>query len=201
MFICVGVIGLVTGGWLARNSALTAAFSPGVPASTVGVEGKAGPWGKLREVEIELQAPEKCGLQYCRTNPTKWCFHADSLAGLQADLLQYGCTEAQTAALIQTVSGEPRDLVLKPTLDLIWNLSPEVRSRCYFHLAECPKNPDQMYALRLKSDEFAERLASAPLAAATKEVFSPLAYTNGDYTYFADEPALNSRLEIGRAHV
>jgi hypothetical protein len=113
---------------------------------------KPGPWGHLTITPIVVSPPlEFVAADWGRPEgPYRWYFPGTSPELLRAFLSSSGLTPDQVARLESTVERDPRiaGLTLKPDLEVLRSLSPEVRARLYLELAKSSLNGDQANSFR-----------------------------------------------------
>jgi hypothetical protein len=172
------------------------ARSPNRPASASPPRQAAHPgrWGRLSAVEIELRAPERITPNLCRTNLSPWFIPRRTAEEAGVFLTEAGCDPSAVPQLLQTAQPMGNGLQMLPPLDFLLGLSAPARARIYFRLGESAQNQDQFYAFRWRPQEWTNWLAESQFEPATRQWLERLAYTDGQYHYFADEAALTERL-------
>jgi hypothetical protein len=159
---------------------------------------KPGPWGNLTITPIVVSPPlEFVAADWGRPEgPYRWYFPGTSPELLRAFLSSSGLTPDQVARLESTVERDQRiaGLTLKPDLDLLRSLSPDVRARLYLQLAKSSLNGDQANSFRFFGTSSNAWLGNTVISAQTRQLIEPLIYRDGDIMHFADAEIVHRQI-------
>lgn len=149
----------------------------------------SGPWGLLRVTPIVISPPlEFVPVTEVSAGPIEWRFPATDVETAGAFLRSAGLAPDVVAGLLRgaAVDARTKGLILRPSPELVRQLTPEVRGRLYSQLARTPLNPDQAHAYRFPGDSTDRWLGSSSIAPATRALVEPFIYRFGGLLYFAD---------------
>ncbi len=151
---------------------------------------ESGRWGTLTYAPIVISPPaEFIPNDDAPPRPLVWRFPARTAQTVETFLKASGLSLAVVASLMKTarvVSGETSSVDVAPPVDLVRQLSPEIRARIYSQLAWSSLNPAQQQAFRFFGQSADQWLATAPVSRRTKDLVEPLIYRDGAFVYFAD---------------
>ena len=147
-----------------------------------------GPWGDLQTWDIRIEQP----LEYSTFEKTTaqgpvWNFGNLSPDAVAQVLRQSGLEESVVTALISTASVTPSGTVIKPPIDSIRTLSPEVRSKLYAVLARNPLNRFQNAPYYIAKGDV-ETLFDNHHASDSRAIslMKGLLYARNGFQYFSD---------------
>jgi hypothetical protein len=173
-----------------RAPAAPAADGPDFVAVGNSRGANAGPWGRLTVTPIIVSPPlEYVAADWGRPDgPYRWFFPGTSPELLHTFLSATGLTADQVGRLESTVERGPQNagLTLKPDLDLLRSLAPDVRARLYLQLAKSSLNGDQANSFRFFGTSTNDWLGGTLIAPTTRQLIEPLIYRDGDVMHFAD---------------
>lgn len=168
------------------------------PAGEASRSAAAGPWGHLTITPIVVSPPlEYVAADWGRADePYRWYFPGTSPEVLRAFLSSTGLTPDQIARLESAVQRDDRiaGLTLRPDLDLLQSLSPDVRARLYLQLAKSSLNADQGNSLRYFGASTDAWLQGSLISPETRRLVEPLIYRDGDIMHFADAAIVHSKI-------
>ena len=159
---------------------------------------KPGPWGRLTLTPIVVSPP----LEYVASDwgraegPYRWYFPGTSPELLRSFFSSSGLTPVQIARLEAAIERDDRiaGLTLKPDLELLRSLDPQVRARIYLQLAKSSLNGDQANSFRFFGTSTNDWLGGTPISASTRQLIEPLIYRDGDIMHFADAAIVQSKI-------
>ncbi len=147
------------------------------------------PWGLIEKETVMLDRPAEA---FERNEPQReivWLFAKTSPAELRALIESVGLTASHQAALLDenrwraSTSG----IVVIPPLDLVRDMSPEIRQRLYDALARTPENLAQQFPYVFRGS-FEEQFAGCKLSPELLRSVAGMIYKKGDVSIFADLP-------------
>ena len=151
--------------------------------------GAPGRWGRLSITPILISPPaEYVSTDTWPADPPAWTFPQSSIDEVVAFLDASGLPAAEVARLRATAVTDPRipAIVLKPPIDLVAGLSPDVRARIYLKLGQSSLNFAQAQAFRFESATLDGWLKDAAIQPETRRLAEPFFYRGGGLLYFAD---------------
>lgn len=128
-------------------------------------------------------------------NP-QWFMHVEP-GELEHHLRDTGLQADDVRALLATAREIPNGVVVRPSVDLLHRLSPDVRARLYVPLMRDERNTSQFEAYRYFGQTVDEWLQAASITDNTRRLIEPLVYRYGDFLYFADIDLIRAQLDDG----
>ncbi|MCX8155407.1 MAG: hypothetical protein N3J91_02945 [Verrucomicrobiae bacterium] len=161
LFLILGIVVAVLWNSLANRKPQPPAPSTNPVAATADQ-----PWGQLEVTPIVIERPEEYFQDDAPVPPLAWHFpgmHPDQLAELLRSLQP---PPEWLPRLLDTNHWEihPHKVILKPPLDLVRDLPPDLRQRLYAELARHPENLTQRYPFVYRADGFDEWFAQSGLS-------------------------------------
>jgi hypothetical protein len=159
------------------------------PPAAEAVSGKAGPWGNLECVPIQIAPPPEFVPEISLPDADwKWVFPGMSAPAVEAFLAECGLSGSARDSLIATavLDSASGGCALKPPADAVRSLPMEARQKIYRKLGQFESNPDQANACRILTAEFDERLKSLAVPDGVKSLIRQTSYQNGRFWFFAD---------------
>jgi hypothetical protein len=183
--------------WLAARGAgivhRAEPISPDTDMSATVIPTNRGSWGELVTREITLNIPEEYAASETGTNEAPmWVFEGMPAAAAEELMRSSGLTaeQIQRALSARVAGSNATDTVIAPDRDLIFSLTPEVRSRFYTELARFPANRYMMFPFAYPHHSFEECMAESPLDEGLLEQVKQLVYPRGDAEIFSDYPTV-----------
>lgn len=163
---------------------------------------RPGPWGDLVYTRILIEPPDEfLADDYTTPRPVQWIFPGYSVPGLAALWGAAGLPEPRQRELIACTQRDAlhERMVVRPTTELVLELTPAARTTIYSALAAFPENSDQQEPFRFRADNADEWFENSGLAPATIARVQALLYRRGTSLLFSDSdlvlPLLPNRAE------
>jgi hypothetical protein len=157
-----------------------------------------GPWGRLSKTPIIVSPPlEYVAADWGRDEgPYQWYFPGTSPDVLRTFLASTGLTAEQVTQLVAHARPEPRisGITLRPDLELLRSLDPQVRARLYLRLAKSQMNADQANSFRFFGNSPDAWLDGAPINPDTRALVESLIYRDGGIMHFADAEIVRQQI-------
>jgi hypothetical protein len=167
VFLALGIGVAVLWNSLANRQKIRPASPSGPPAAAVTAE---QPWGQLEVTPIVIERPE----EYFQEDkivlpPVRWHFPGFTPVQLENFFRALNPPPELLARLLDTnhwhVGGQT--VVIQPPLELVRDLTPDLRMRLYAELARHPENLTHRYPFVYRPDGFDEWFARSELSAET----------------------------------
>jgi hypothetical protein len=176
------------------DKVMTAALSQ---AADVAPDGKQTPaWGELVTRQITVERPEEyIGFETQCVQPVTWTFEHLSPENVRTELLDCGLTSSQAnrALALQLATNNSVGTIIKPDDDLLFSLSPEVRSKLYGGLGRFGSNHYMQYPFYLPGTNVEEWLGDSKISSATFDKLKRLLYPRGGVQGLSDvEPVVRT---------
>ncbi len=166
VFLALGIGVAVLWNSLANRSHRPSAPSPTSPVPAATAE---QPWGHLEITPIVIERPEEYFQDDAPVPPLRWYFPGMNAVQLADFLRAMNPPPDLLPRLLNTnhwlVDG--RGVIIKPPLDLVRDLPPDLRQRLYGELARHPENLTQRYPFVYRPDGFEEWFAKSGLSEET----------------------------------
>lgn len=149
----------------------------------------SGPWGELEEFDLRLEQPEEyVGFEKTTADGPFWSFGSITEPALRAKLAETGLSDSQiTRLLTARVPGTGGVVIIKPTTDLILELSPELRSNLYLLLAYNPVNRFQSSPYVIPRGGVSKVFEGHDLVTVEmRRLVERLSYRRNGFLYFSD---------------
>lgn len=153
------------------------------------------PWGRIEAMEIPLSNPDGAFPdQEQRLAPARWFFDAFNESRLTRFLSSCDLRPTEQRMLLDKRDWEflPDGIVISPSEQLLWSLTPQSREQIYSVLAKNPKNFPQCFPFRFPLAGIEQRFKGSDLSAADLEKIWRLSYTNDGYLCFTDLQAIKA---------
>lgn len=200
ILLCAVLIGTTT--WITRrylnhlSAENTTAVSnrPTTTDSTPSASGPTPAWGNLITVDIDIEQPmEYVSMEDTTKQAVSWTFsgttHDQTLSLMKAA----GMTDAQCQTALTTgkVEDTAAATIVHPDDELIFSLTPEVRSKLYATLAQWSENKLMREPYHVEINRIRPLFEKNQIDSAIIDSVIKLSYTRGNYGYFSDvEPVL-----------
>jgi hypothetical protein len=172
--------------------------STAVASADPASEAKPGAWGHLSVTPIIVSPPlEYVAADWGRyDDPYRWYFPGTSADVVRSFLASTGLTAEQVNGLTSTLQedGRIRGVSLRPNLDILRSIDPQVRARLYLQLARSPLNQDQGNSFRFFGTP-AEWLSGTLISPETRQLVEPLIYRDGNILHFADAAIIRETIK------
>ncbi len=159
--------------------------------------GNVPAWGELITYDVEMERPEEfTAMEIESVGTPKWTFENADAAQVRKILSDCGLSGEQVehALAPQHVSVTNKDLVIAPDSDLIYSLSPEVRSKLYAELAKSDLNHYMRFPFCFPGKSFDTIATNGQVDERVLSLIEPLLYSQEDNQYFSDFEAAMQRL-------
>jgi hypothetical protein len=169
-----------------KPAAAPAVLPGGWPA-----KGQPGPWGELEYVPISVAPPSEFMAEIEMSGGVRpWCFPGMTADQVRAYFERLGLTPEQKSRLLAGLSPAPQvnGVIITPDPEVVKTLSPETRRQLYRWLSAYNQNVDQVNAFRITPSEYEQRLMSAAIPEAARQLVRQLTYREERYAFFADLP-------------
>jgi hypothetical protein len=154
-------------------------------------------WGELITYDVEMERPEEfTAMEIENVGIPTWTFEKADAAQVRKTLTNCGLSAEQIERAMspQRVSITNNNLVIAPDSNLIYSLSPEVRSRLYGELATSDANHYMRFPFCFPGKSFNTITTSSQLDERVLSLIKPLLYSREDNQYFSDFEAAMQRL-------
>jgi hypothetical protein len=168
-----------------------AAAAPAVLPGGWPAKGQPGPWGELEYVPISVAPPSEFMAEIEMSGGVRpWCFPGMTADQVRAYFERLGLTPEQKSRLLAGLSPAPQvnGVIITPDPEVVKTLSPETRRQLYRWLSAYNQNVDQVNAFRITPSEYEQRLMSAAIPEAARQLVRQLTYREERYAFFADLP-------------
>jgi hypothetical protein len=179
--------------WVTRGGAVhradAAATAPATRAGLLAPPQLVPPWGELVVREIEMERPEEyVAAEISNYQVPNWTFEGQTVEQVRNLMLRCGLTAVQvTTALSPELSSvTSSNVVIKPDDDLVYGLSPEVRSKLYAELAQFPANHFMQYPFCMPGKNFEDWFEESDVKDAVLARIRKLVYQRGPSECFSD---------------
>ena len=165
---------------------------------------RSGAWGDLKESNIRIEQPQEyAGFEKTNEEGPFWSFGSLSTQAVHVLLINSGCTGEQTTKLLaKRMEGMGAIVILKPDIEIVLNLYPEVRSKLYLQLARNPANRFQATPYFIPNGDvgkFFENHHSSDEKA--KGLMKRLLYQRNGFSYFSDPESIIRGLDSDKERV
>jgi len=149
----------------------------------------APPCGRIEAIQVQLANSD--GVfpdREQRLASPKWFFENMSESRLTRFLNSCDLRPSEQRMLLDKRTWEirPDGILISPTEQLIWSLTPQSREKIYSILAKSPTNFPQCFPFRFPLAGFDERFRHSDLPSVEVERIKRLTYTNAGYLCFTD---------------
>lgn len=145
------------------------------------------PWGDLVTSDITLNAPEEYVSFNVSTNPVPaWNFEGMPLEKAAEMMTACGLSKDQVQRAVSLASVTSTNVQIRPDNDLIFSLSPEVRSKFYTKLAQFGSNFYMKWPFCYPRQSFETCMEKSEVSPATLDIVRKLLYKRGDACFFSD---------------
>jgi hypothetical protein len=172
-------------------------FSFGGSTKSEQPPGNIAPWGEFSTYDMELERPEEyVAFEIAQNKNPSWIF--DGMKPEQARELMLNCgltaQQVERAFSPKFVSATATNTIIQPDDDLIFALSPEVRSKFYGELARMPANRYMTFPFCLPGNSINEVLSDTQVGQEIVTSVKSLVYRRGDALFFSDFEAVLRRI-------
>jgi len=147
------------------------------------------PCGRIEAIQVPLANSDGVfpDREHRLASP-KWLFEDMSESRLTRFLNSCDLRPSEQRNLLDKRTWEIRSdgIVISPSEQLIWSLTPQSREQIYSILARSPANFPQCYPFRFPVEGFDQRFRQSDLPIAEVEKIKRLTYTNAGYLCFTD---------------
>lgn len=147
------------------------------------------PWGDLEVTSIPFENSEEIFLDRAeRLKKPEWVFEPATVSQVQDFLQTVDLTENQKRDLLATNSWsvQTSNCVLRPSEELVLNLSRTAREKIYGTLGQCSSNYAQCFPFRFPPNRFEQRFANSGMSSESVQFVRSLCYTNAGLMSFCD---------------
>jgi len=158
----------------------------------------SGAWGDLQEWDIRVEQPQEyAGFEKTTADGPFWSFGATTPQAVHDILTASGCTEEQSAGLLaKRMEGMGAIFILKPDVETVLNLSPEVRSKLYLQLARNSVNRFQGTPYFIPNGDVAKFFDNSYFSnEKAKGLMKRLLYQRNGFSYFSDPESVLKGLD------
>ena len=158
----------------------------------------APPCGRIEAIEVPLANKDGAfpDREQRLANP-RWLFQGMSPNNLERLFAGCDLLASEERMLLNRRTWEilSNGIVVSPSSELIWSLTPQSRARLYSMLARNPFNFPQCYPFRFTLAGFDQRFSNSDLPASAIEKVRRLSYTNSGFLCFTDLEAMKPVLK------
>jgi hypothetical protein len=154
-------------------------------------------WGEFSAYDIELERPEEyVAFELSRNKIPPWTFTGMKLEEVRELLTKCGLTPAQLERALApgVVSIDDTNTLIQADEQLIFSLSPEIRSKLYAELARCGGNHYMRFPFCLPGKSPGDVLNDAQVDDDIVALVRSLVYHRGEVQYFSDFEAVIGRI-------
>lgn len=158
---------------------------------------KPGPWGHLEFVRLAIEPPEEYVAAWLAPHkPVEWFFRGYKPPMLSQLWSEAGLSGKQQQALMASAEWNlaAGTVVIKPSDELILDLSPAARKRIYDVLALFPENPHHANPYRYRANMLDEWFTDSGLSPRTEALIRRLLYFRGTAALFSDHEMLMKQI-------
>ena len=192
------------------GAALAAGVMLGLPAkssnlnhpavtNSIIVSASTGPWGQIEYTAIELERPDESFPADDAPAPTTLWFFDDLNENEIVRLFEHDdLSEEQTRQLTDRSGWMPNGdgWAVRPSPDLVENLSSAARRRIYVVLGRNPKNWSHCSPFHVAADRFEEWVRKSGLSPERQAFLRKVSYADNDSVYVCDWPLLESKCTL-----
>ncbi|MDB6056260.1 MAG: hypothetical protein JWO95_104, partial [Verrucomicrobiales bacterium] len=156
------------------------------------------PWGDLEVTSIPFENSEEVFLDRAdRLKKPQWVFEPATVEQVQQFLQTVDLTENQKRNLLATNawSVQASNCTIRPSEELVLNLSRSAREKIYGALGQCSSNYAQCFPFRFPPNRFEQRFANSGLSAESVQFVRNLCYTNDGLLSFCDVGLASAKLK------
>jgi hypothetical protein len=156
-----------------------------------------GPWGHLSITPVTISPPlEYVPEDWGRNGAPEWAFPGVPPAQVPAALASLGVSADVIAGLSGHIRPAPEvaGAIVRPPVETVRALPPDVRARLYGELAKSLRNPDQAHSFRFIGRSTADWFDGSRISPETRRLIEPLVYDDGTFLHFADIEAIRPLL-------
>lgn len=156
---------------------------------------RPGPWGDLQYSRIVIEPPDEFAVaDYSRTTPPRWTFIGYSRERL-GELWHTAQLSADAISRLEDASETTsQQIVVRPPVELVLELSSHARTVIYSALSPFPENPEQYEPFRFRADTANEWFENSDLAPETIHLVERLLYRRGTSLLFSDHNVVLPRI-------
>lgn len=160
---------------------------------------KAGPWGELEYLRINLEPPEELNPAW-RDVPKQieWRLHDFTEGSFHKLLQDCGFSDDQIKESIRCLTPDPsiHGFLIKPSDKLLYGLNASQRSAFYEVLSRTIDNPGQYFPTKVYHETFNECRKKAHLSDSQFNLLQSLIYTKSEKFIFFDVDAFLRKLDL-----
>jgi hypothetical protein len=199
----VGMLILIVAPWgflWSERSLLPAGYTHSSPGKAAGAVAPSenhseGPWGQLETTDIVIAPPlEFVDAMTADRTSTDWHMPGINMAQFSQFLARLPIREDSRSQILALSRAVDEGIVVSPSDELIWALTPEERGALYRTLALYPANLVQLNAFRF-SGTAEQWLSGSGIREETFELVEKLVYQHGKLVFLADIQPLMERIE------
>ena len=149
----------------------------------------SGAWGELEELDLRMEQPDEyVGFERVSSDGPLWTLGTLTEASIHDLLLSAGLTEEQIRKIIASrLPGTGSIVIVRPDSEIIFSLTPEVRSKFYLALAQNPANRFQCSPYFIANGDLdTVFLGHSKVSPKTLSIIKRLLYQRNGFTYFSD---------------
>jgi hypothetical protein len=156
------------------------------------------PWGDLRILDISIEQPEEyVAFESTTPPPAAWVFGGTTRVQVRELMAESGFSANQLdqAMAAERVEETASATIVRPDSELIFSLTPEVRSKFYTVLARWTENEHMTTPYHLPGATFGDVLANTEVSPENRDLVQKLSYTRNGRRFFSDVEVVMQQIE------